>query len=359
MSIQIFNSSTPPANDPNVAEDQTNKINYYHILLITYNFLVLGMVVVLTCFVVGELVTHRTQLEPDYKHNFRDHTIAISRMRPLRLPRTIFWVCSCQLILVLYLTFDGMYSWSEALMYIGVIFTLGFIAIIVERAKRPKPIPVVDRFSETLRGHGVQQEQELPVIRNICETSTQNDSLLGYTLAMHRFSSWRTPIRHRMDGKTLGWSLNRLLRCHSLPREYPRTYSCQEVQLLPLLAECAANQYIDGLEYIRVEDEACSHTKVGKGGISALFGDLTNLKHPSQIELDIVVQLVLWRNRPLDETFRSLWIRLQAGRCNITGRPYPKRLLAYACQRLRSFAITSRGSEASDFVMWVTTEVSQ
>ncbi|KAG8823862.1 hypothetical protein FRC17_009236, partial [Serendipita sp. 399] len=83
--------------------------------------------------------------------------------------------------------------------------------------------------------------------------------------------------------------------------------------MLPL-ALCTANQFVSGLEYKYVEDVTCSHSKDGEGGISALFGDLSSLKDPSRVELHVVVQVVLWRNRPLDEQFQSIWRDLESGR---------------------------------------------
>ncbi|KAG8822079.1 hypothetical protein FRC17_009657, partial [Serendipita sp. 399] len=124
--------------------------------------------------------------------------------------------------------------------------------------------------------------------------------------------------------------------------------------MLPL-ALCTANRFVSGLEYKYVEDVTCSHSKDGEGGISALFGDLSSLKDPSRVELHVVVRLVLWRNRPLDEQFQSIWRDLESGRCKVSGITYSQRLLEYALQRLRMYIITASPSTDSPFLQSLST----
>ena len=207
---------------------------------------------------------------------------------------------------------------------------------------------------------------ERPIITHMIRRGIARNSLQEIILALHQLNSWKTQLDWKIDSKSLGSTpdhkslgeiLDRLLQMSSLPRESPRQYSSEEIQLLPLLAECTADQYISGFTYTAEADEACSHTEVSHGGISALFGDLSNLKAPSQIELHIIVQLVLWRNSPFDGKYHNLWEDLQSGRHRKTGRAYSDRVLAYAVQQLRTYAITSRGSDNLEFMTYVMTQV--
>ncbi|KAG8808327.1 hypothetical protein FRC19_005974, partial [Serendipita sp. 401] len=202
------------------------------------------------------------------------------------------------------------------------------------------------------------EKEELPILQYLLEQSVKKRELVQYTFVVYHINKWEPTVRGHMCLGRLEPSLDQLLREASFPRQYPATYSRIDVMILPLLAHCAADQYINGLGYDRVEDEMCSHTKDREGGISALFGDLSSLNNPSRIELHVIVQLVLWRNRPFDEECQSIWKDLQLGHCSISGTPYSQRLLAYALQRLRMFIITTWPSVDSPFLQAITSQAS-
>ncbi|KAG8772483.1 hypothetical protein FRC16_005661, partial [Serendipita sp. 398] len=200
------------------------------------------------------------------------------------------------------------------------------------------------------------EKEELPILQYLLKQSVKKRELVQYTFVVYHINKWEPTVRGHMCLGRLEPSLDQLLREASFPRQYPATYSRIDVMILPLLAHCAADQYINGLGYDRVEDEMCSHTKDREGGISALFGDLSSLNNPSRIELHVIVQLVLWRNRPFDEECQSIWKDLQLGHCSISGTPYSQRLLAYALQRLRMFIITTWPSVDSPFLQAITSQ---
>ncbi|CCA76269.1 hypothetical protein PIIN_10264 [Serendipita indica DSM 11827] len=355
ISLQIYNKSMPAAEDEYIGEPISKAETALLFLGLVIGFLTITTLITITLW---GLLIQDSELPAAQIVNPRIRALAITRC-PKYIPNllNILYVSlTLSFLLVGAVTFGTVLGQVTAFLYLGIIVWILMAVWVMIRRERPVKEATI-RFVEHLQGLNAVQEADLPVIARVSEQGVMQCSILKYTIVLHHLNTFRIHIRHQIDDKSLGWFLNHLLQYHSFPRESPKKYNLGEAELLPLLAECAADQCISGLDYVRDEDEACSHTEAREGGISALFGDLSALKHPSRIELDVIVRLVLWRNRPLDDSFRSLWQELQSGRCPITGRSYSKRLLKYANQRLRMYAITSRESDNANFIIWVTTEL--
>ncbi|CCA73637.1 hypothetical protein PIIN_07590 [Serendipita indica DSM 11827] len=363
ISLQIFNTTVPAAGD--ILVDSSIPLSLSAVFIICLLMFLFFTIETFTCVLAynGETpVAHALGLRG------RKLAIAISRKQIWRriwsIQYRMFLIfLNVGFVFVAAISISPIIGYQAALTATGTI-GLAAVGIGILWLATTKILP--DFFEDIralwvafLPGLNAEQKKEFPVIRHLRITGLQEDSILKYTLTLHHLNAWQDGIPKQINKGDLGESLNSLLKTYSLPREYPRTYTREEIQLLPLLAECAANQFISGLDYRRKEDERCSHKENEEGSISALFGDLSALKHPSHMELDIIVQLVLWRNCPLDESFRSLWEELQSGHCYITGHAFSKRLLAYALQRLRTYAITSTQAENTTFMVWVTEKVRQ
>ncbi|KAG8814097.1 hypothetical protein FRC18_002121 [Serendipita sp. 400] len=348
LSTQYANSSTPPFNKE---EFEVDRYDYamYNLHVISLFCAVLSTIV---SFIVISWILFGRPPEFDDR-NPRSHAIAIHQYKaPIlgfsRLSNTA-------LIAISTLTFlAGSISWTSMLgplmlaMAISMLMSYG-ASFLPRRLQFKWPKITFKSQGKHLWSLMTNEEKELPIMQYVLKNSTKANILMRSIIVLHHINTWKATVRDHISNHP-GSSLNRLLKRNSFPRQYPATYSHIDILALPLLARCAADQYLSGLEYDRVEDETCSHTEDGEGGISALFGDLSGLKNPSRIELHVIVQLVLWRNRPFDEEYQSIWEDLQLGHCRISGTPYPQRLLAYALQRLRMFIITAWPSVDSPFL---------
>ncbi|KAG8769891.1 hypothetical protein FRC16_006535, partial [Serendipita sp. 398] len=348
LSMQHANSSTPPFTKEKF---KASSYDYaiYNLHAISLFCAVLSTIV---SFIAISWILFGRPPEFDDR-NPRSHAIAMHQYdAPILRFSHLF---NTALIAISTLTFfAGSMSWASrawaAMLIIAELMLMSYVALFLLsylRSKRPKITSECQakHFSSLT----TNEEEELPILEYILKNSTKEDTLMQSIIVLHHINTWKAMVRDHTCNSP-GSSINWLLKRDSFPRQYPATYNHIDILVLPLLARCAADQYLSGLEYDPVEDETCSHTEDGEGGISALFGDLSGIKNPSRIELHVIVQLVLWRNRPFDEEHQSIWEDLQLGHCKISGTPYPQRLLAYALQRLRMFIITAWPSVDSPFL---------
>ncbi|CAG7855221.1 SubName: Full=Uncharacterized protein {ECO:0000313/EMBL:CCA76391.1}; Flags: Fragment [Serendipita indica DSM 11827] len=349
ISLQIFNGSTPAAGYFEEPDAEPTRSNYE--LWITVVF-VLGfsLFVVLISITLSALIYYESDLPAAHLADTRGRAVAVTTLEPVLARAYKIALLGSNLVFM----FVGVISVKSLVGYLFAgTFILcwllgGLLFWRMDRRKSKRKARDLDyaTYSFTkIPGLSESQQEELPVLTRLCITGAQEPVMLKYVVALQHINAWRMPIPYQLGIKSLGWYLNRFLRYGSLPHEYPKTYDRGEVELLPILAECAADQYISGLDYVRDEDEACSHTEAREGGISALFGDLSALKHPSRIELDVIVRLVLWRNRA------SIW-SLSNNRTKVL-QTNP-RLCTSATSHVRN---NISGSDNANFIIWVTTEL--
>ncbi|KAG8769758.1 hypothetical protein FRC16_006574, partial [Serendipita sp. 398] len=348
ISTQYANSSTPPFNREEFEID-TYDYAMYNLHVLSLFCAVLSTIV---SFIAISWILFGRPPEFDDR-NPRSHAIAIHQYKvPILGFSRLF---NAALIAISTLAFlAGSISWTSIvwplMLTMTILMLMSYGISFVLRSLQFKRSKITSMSqAKHLSLLTTNEEEELPILQYVLKNSTKADILMRSIIVLHHINTWKATVRDHISDRP-GCSLNRLLKRDSFPRQYPATYSHIDLLVLPLLARCAADQYLSGLEYDPVEDETCSHTEDGDGGISALFGDLSSLNNPSRIELHVIVQLVLWRNRPFDEEHQSIWEDLQLGHCRISGTPYPQRLLAYALQRLRMFIITAWPSVDSPFL---------